>query len=164
MAPKRGIGGPGLGRIRRNWEDIENNEPPKPNWLTGQEYPDFEEGRVYADQEYKQLTSPEDVFPLEDKRDGSNYGFGPKFSTRVVKHLFVPNNSKGLNRLVPGPGTVYVKFQKRGDVYAYYNVAFNVYQDFARSTSKGRFINENAPFNDKSSYKNLNRDESVFNI
>lgn len=160
MAPKRGLGGVGRERIRRNWEDIANEDPAEPNWLTGQEYEDFEEGRIGSDVEYNQLMSVEDVLRLEDKPE--NYGFGPKFSTRVKRHLFVPDSPKDLNRLVPGLGTVYVHFHKYDDVYAYYNVPFNVYQDFARSTSKGRFINDNSHFNDPSSYQNLNKDQSVF--
>lgn len=155
-----GIQPTGRERLRRNWEDISGEGPSKPDWRTGKDYEDFEEGRIGAADEYQQLISTEEVQQLEDKPE--NYGFGPKFSTRVARHLFVPNDPNSLNRLIPGPGTVYVQFHKYNDVYAYYNVPFNIYQDFARSTSKGRFINETAPFNDSSSYQNLNKDASVF--
>lgn len=161
MAPKkRGLGDVGRERIRRSWEDIDNDEPVAPNWLTGKEYEDFEEGRIGSDVEFKVLMSPEDVMRLEDKP--SNYGFGPKFSTRVARHLFVPEDSRNLNRLIPGLGTVYVQFHKRGDVYAYFNVPFNVYEDFARSTSKGRFINSTLNNYLDRSRSNLNGDTSVF--
>ena len=163
MAPKRGLGDAGRRRLNRNWEDINNDEPSEDGWLTGKQYEEFEEGRLDSDIDYRQLTTPEDVYPLEDKRDGSNYGFGPKFSTRVIKHLFKPDNPEGLNRLAPGLGTVYVMFQKRNDVYAYFNVPFNVYEDFARSTSKGRFINHTMNNYLDSSRSNLNGDTSVFN-
>lgn len=154
---KRGLGNVGRDRFRRSWEDIENDEPVEPNWLTGQEYEDFEEGRIGSDVEYNQLMSVEDVLRLDDKPE--NYGFGPKFSTRVKRHLFVPDNPNDLNRLIPGLGTVYVHFHKYDDVEAYYSVPFNVYQDFARSTSKGRFINHTL---NGYSHEDLNKDQSVF--
>lgn len=160
MAARRGLGGAGRDRLRRNWEDIANEDPAGPNWRTGQDYEDFEEGRVEAADQYQSLISPESVQRLEDKPE--NYGYGPKFSTRVARHLFVPNNPNGLNRLVPGPGTVYVEFHKRGDVYAYYDVPFSTYQDFARSTSKGRFINNTLNNYLDSTRSNLNGDTSVF--
>lgn len=153
---KRGIGDVGKERLRRNWEDIETDKPYEPDWLTGKEYDELE-GRIGADEDYNKLTSVEEVLRLEDKPE--NYGFGPFFSTRVKKHLFVPNNPQGVNRLVPGLGTVYVHFHKYDDVEAYYNVPFNVYQDFARSTSKGRFINHT--LNDYN-HEDLDKDQSVF--
>lgn len=164
MAPKKtGIQPAGFEKLRRNWEDISSDEPAEESWLTGKQYEDFEEGRIDSAKDYEELTSPEDVYPLEDKRDGSNYGFGPRFSTRVIRHYFKSDNPKGLSRVAPGLGTVYVQFQKRNDVYAYFNVPFNVYEDFARSTSKGRFINSTLNNYLDRSRSNLNGDTSVFN-
>jgi hypothetical protein len=87
-----------------------------------------------------------DARPPED-----NYGQGPSRSTRVAAHKFVPNpaeqkyllgragvSSKSANNL----GTVYVKFHKRGDTYKYSHVPESVYNSFANSNSKGRFIND----------------------
>jgi hypothetical protein len=47
-------------------------------------------------------------------------------------------NNKSANNL----GTVYVKFHKRGDTYKYSHVPESVYNSFANSNSKGRFIND----------------------
>lgn len=87
-----------------------------------------------------------DARPPED-----NYGQGPDRSTRVAAHKFVPHPAErkylteraGL-RSVGGNtlGTVYVKFHKRGDVYKYSHVPESVYNSFANSNSKGRFIND----------------------
>jgi isoleucyl-tRNA synthetase len=38
--------------------------------------------------------------------------------------------------------TVYVKFNKRGDIYRYNHVPESIYNNFANSNSKGRFIND----------------------
>ncbi len=81
----------------------------------------------------------------------NNYGQGPDRSTRVASHKFVPYPAEkqylmdkaGLsNNAVNELGTVYVKFHKRGDVYKYNHVPQSVYNSFANSTSKGRFIND----------------------
>jgi hypothetical protein len=87
-----------------------------------------------------------DARPPED-----NYGQGPDRSTRVAAHKFVPHpaeqrylldragvRSKSANDL----GTVYVKFHKRGDTYKYSHVPESIYNSFANSNSKGRFIND----------------------
>lgn len=88
-----------------------------------------------------------DARPPED-----NYGQGPDRSTRVASHKFVPhpaekqyltakagvNPQYGTNVL----GTVYVKFHKRGDIYKYNHVPESIYNSFANSNSKGRFIND----------------------
>lgn len=88
-----------------------------------------------------------DARPPED-----NYGQGPDRSTRVASHKFVPNPAEkqylmarsgvnpqyGSNTL----GTVYVKFHKRGDIYRYNHVPESIYNNFANSNSKGRFIND----------------------
>lgn len=80
-----------------------------------------------------------------------NYGQGPGRSTRVAAHKFVPHPAEkkyllarsgvdpqyGTNVL----GTVYVKFHKRGDIYKYHHVPESIYNNFANSNSKGRFIN-----------------------
>jgi hypothetical protein len=80
-----------------------------------------------------------------------NYGQGPDRSTRVASHKFVPHpaeqkyllNRAGVtNNAVNTLGTVYVKFHKRGDTYKYSHVPESVYNSFANSTSKGRFINQ----------------------
>lgn len=172
MARKRpGIQGPGRERLRQQWSDIQNIESDEdienPLWVVGRTPTATEEMRQDFSEQYDVLLGTQDVVPLEDLwPDTSNYGFGPMYSTRVVQHRFVPNpkedGGQRLNRIIPGLGTVYIKFQKRGDVYAYYNVPLNVYEDFARSSSKGKFINENYPFNDRGSYRNLNGDDSVF--
>lgn len=86
-----------------------------------------------------------DARPPED-----NYGQGPDRSTRVAAHKFVPHPAEqkylldkvGLtNNAENTLGTVYVKFHKRGDVYKYNHVPESIYNSFANSTSKGRFIN-----------------------
>jgi hypothetical protein len=87
-----------------------------------------------------------DARPPED-----NYGQGPDRSTRVAAHKFVPHpaekkylldragvRDKSTNNL----GTVYVKFHKRGDTYKYSHVPESIYNSFANSNSKGRFIND----------------------
>lgn len=172
MPRKRpGIQAPGRERLRRQWSEIESgdsiDEIENPLWVVGRTPTPTEELSQDINEQYNVLLDTQEVIPLEDLwPDKSNYGFGPMYSTRVVKHRFVPNPREDggarLNRLIPGLGTVYIKFQKRGDVYAYYNVPLNVYEDFARSSSKGKFINENYPFNDRGSYRNLNGDDSVF--
>lgn len=87
-----------------------------------------------------------DARPPED-----NYGQGPDRSTRVAAHKFVPHpaeknyllNRAGVtNKSVNTLGTVYVKFHKRGDTYKYSHVPESVYNSFANSNSKGRFIND----------------------
>lgn len=89
----------------------------------------------------------EDARPPED-----NYGQGPDRSTRVAAHKFVPLNPEkqfggvgvrsGLRQGQETLGTVYVKFQKKGNVYKYHYVPETVYKMFSESTSKGRFINQ----------------------
>lgn len=87
-----------------------------------------------------------DARPPED-----NYGQGPSRSTRVAAHKFVPNPAEQLyllgragvnNKSTNNLGTVYVKFHKRGDTYKYSHVPESVYNSFANSNSKGRFIND----------------------
>ena len=87
-----------------------------------------------------------DARPPED-----NYGQGPDLSTRVAAHKFIPHeaekqyltNRAGLTNIPKNTlGTVYVKFHKRGDIYKYSHVPESVYNSFANSTSKGRFINQ----------------------
>lgn len=77
-----------------------------------------------------------------------NYNQGPTRSTRVAAHKFVPNlvARAGLPN-IEVMGTVYVKFQpnmqgkRANDVWEYRNVPKSIYDMFADSTSKGRFIN-----------------------
>lgn len=87
-------------------------------------------------------------YVVDAKPPKDNYGQGPSRSTRVAFHKFVPNlmgraGIKGGSTL----GTVYVRFQpnmqgkRANDVYKYKNVPENVYNQFAQSNSKGRFIN-----------------------
>lgn len=81
-----------------------------------------------------------------------NYGQGPDLSTRVAAHKFVPHPAEKQYLLAKSGvsqgygtnviGTVYVKFHKRGDVYKYQHVPESIYDNFANSTSKGRFINQ----------------------
>lgn len=85
----------------------------------------------------------EDAKPPKD-----NYGQGPRRSTRVAVHKFVPNKLERAGVVTAQTlGTVYVRFQphingKHGnDVWRYKNVPKSIYDTFANSNSKGRFIN-----------------------
>ncbi len=85
----------------------------------------------------------EDAKPPKD-----NYGQGPRRSTRVAVHKFVPNKLEQAGVVTPQTlGSVYVRFQphingKHGnDIWRYKNVPKTVYDSFANSNSKGRFIN-----------------------
>lgn len=90
----------------------------------------------------------DDASPPKD-----NYGQGPSRSTRVAAHKFVPHSPERESLMekagARGPtntlGTVYVKFQRSGrlgQVWKYEHVPESVYDSFANSTSKGRFINQ----------------------
>lgn len=94
-----------------------------------------------------------DTYYVEDARPPEdNYGQGPDRSTRVAAHKFVPLNPEqqkgglgvraGLRGGQEVLGTVYVKFQKKGNTYKYTYVPESVYKRFSESTSKGRFINQ----------------------
>ena len=100
-------------------------------------------------------------------RSTENYYQGPNQSTRVSKHMFSLNPQT--NPYVPPThGTMFVKFTnmrrngtiRRENVYAYYDVPFNVYKSFSISTSKGQEINK---LDKIYSYARLD-DESVFDI
>lgn len=103
------------------------------------------------DEEFEAYTGIEWVTPDDDP---NNYGQGPRRSTRVAAHKFVPygnlmNRAVGSQQTVSAGiryGAVYVKFQnnrgRNGNVYRYDHVPDHVYQNFRNSTSKGTFIND----------------------
>jgi hypothetical protein len=67
--------------------------------------------------------------------------FEPQFpaSTRVEAYRWVPDNMGEPH----GPGSICVKFIKRGDRYVYPNVPYGTYKIFSTpGTSKGKFIND----------------------
>ena len=77
------------------------------------------------------------------------YGQGPDRSTLVAGHKFVhiatATEGRLLRRAQGNLGTVYVKFQRPGRMgatYKYNRVPDTIYQMFAQSNSKGRFIND----------------------
>lgn len=101
--------------------------------------------REYRRTEYD--TTPEFVEDAKPPKD--NYGQGPTRSTRVAVHRFVPNMLERAGVVTAqSTGTVYVKFQphmngsRPNDVWKYKNVPESVYNAFATSNSKGRFINQ----------------------
>ena len=80
--------------------------------------------------------------------DPAMYGQGPDRSTRVQMHYFEPNYllsdyEKAAQGQEPTiiKGTVYIQFWKKNSMYAYTNVPKDIYDAFARSNSKGHFIN-----------------------
>lgn len=93
---------------------------------------------------------------IDAKPPKDNYGQGPGRSTRVASHKFVPHSpdrgylieKAGVATHTNTLGTVYVKFQphlngsRANDVYKYSHVPESVYNNFANSNSKGRFINQ----------------------
>lgn len=93
-----------------------------------------------SDPEYLEQVSPDN--------DPSLYNQGPGASTRVQMHSFEPNYllsdyEKAYQGQEPTviKGTVYVQFWKKNSTYAYTNVPKDIYDAFARSTSKGKYIN-----------------------
>lgn len=105
-------------------------------------------------------------FVVDAKPPKDNYGQGPGKSTRVAAHKFVPSLSKRAG--VKGGstlGTVYVKFQPKmngtraNDIYRYRSVPESVYQQFAQSNSKGRFIKD---FLDAYPYSRINTREDRY--
>lgn len=122
----------------------------------GQAYGEMQEDfvlipRIEGDEEFDEEI-PEFDYSVDFVGDArpprDNYGQGPGRSTRVAAHKFVPSlmtraGIVGGNTL----GTVYVKFQPKmngtraNDIYRYKNVPESVYQQFAQSNSKGKFIN-----------------------
>jgi hypothetical protein len=105
--------------------------------------------REEGDEEFEEANIDFDTqFVIDAKPPKDNYGLGPDRSTRVAAHKFVPSLlSRAGVKSGTTLGTVYVKFQpnmqgkRANDIYRYKNVPENVYEQFAQSNSKGRFIN-----------------------
>lgn len=158
-ARKPGMGEAGRERLRRNWSDIDSGNLENSTWSAGkQSEEDATLREEIANQNFlvEQRIRTQYVQPLEDKPE--NYGQGPGKSTRVIMHRFVPNREEGLGQMVPSThGVVFVGFQKRNDVYAYYDVPYSVYQSFAMSNSKGRFINSTLNNYDYVNLKNTSK-------
>lgn len=167
---KAGIQGPGLERLRRNLEEIQNETAAIDSWVIGrpsEKNKEFGEEIARENDQYKTQIATQRVQTLPDlwpSRD--NYYKGPYRSTRVSAHRYVPN------RLVVPEfekqlGTVYVQFTnmrpsgkiRREDVYAYYDVPLGVYERFSHATSKGQFINKEL---NNYEYKNLAKEKKVF--
>lgn len=59
-------------------------------------------------------------------------------SSRVAAIRYVPYDP---NDAESGVGTVFVRFHKYDDPWAYYDVPFNIYNEFVTASSVGRYIN-----------------------
>ena len=84
--------------------------------------------------------------------------FEPQFpaSTRVEAYRWVPDNMGEPH----GPGSICVKFIKRGDRYVYPNVPYGTYKIFSTpGTSKGKFINDAL---NHSGYHRATAEEALF--
>ena len=171
MARKKpGIQPYGRERLRKNWDDIESGTS-TPSWLVGgpsdknkklgEEIERTNES-ILAQMEEQEVTTLPDLWPSK-----ANYYKGPSKSTRVSKHMFSLDAPSNPN--VPAThGTMFVQFTnmrangsvRRENVYAYYNVPFDVYKDFSMSTSKGQYINR---IDKVYNYARLD-DQSVFDL
>lgn len=115
--------------------------------------------------------STQEVIDAKPPKD--NYGRGPGQSTRVKSHKFVPHSADrtyliekaGVATYANTLGTVYVRFQPHlngshaNDIYKYSHVPESVYNNFANSESKGRFINQ---FLNNYNYKRIgSRDDTA---
>ncbi len=168
MPRRRGLGQYGKGKFN---EAVDNaNAAPETGEDTGYSLPNYD---VIA-QQLRQGAAPQEVSSLPDLwPDTSNYGQGPSQSTRVSRHSFVLEQGRGEETALQ-LGTVYVKFtnlrqradgsvyEKKGSgvVYAYRDVPYHEYMNFARSNSKGREINKWTRSKD---YDRIGWDDSVFN-
>jgi hypothetical protein len=81
------------------------------------------------------------TFNVEEERDRrrsseSTDDFPVEYpdSSRVQAFRFVPGEDQYY-------GNLYVRFVKYGTPWVYYNIPVSVYESFANSPSKGRFIN-----------------------
>ena len=59
-------------------------------------------------------------------------------SSRVAAIRYVPYDP---NDAESGVGTVFVRFHKYNDPWAYYDVPFSIYNEFVTASSVGRYIN-----------------------
>ena len=175
MARKKpGIQGPGRERLSKNWEELQSGDskigeryghligrPSEKSQRLEEEIARINE-TILSDMEEQDVQTLPDLWP-----DRSNYYKGPSKSTRVSKHMFSLNAPTNPN-VPPTQGTMFVKFTnmrpngqvRRENIYAYYNVPFDVYKSFTMSSSKGRFINR---LDKVYTYARLD-DESVFDI
>jgi len=67
---------------------------------------------------------------------------GPKESSRVLSFKFVPSAAEGEEILGTRYGTVFVRFFKNNTPWKYMNVPLYIYESFAASPSKGKYINQ----------------------
>jgi hypothetical protein len=131
MAPRRpGIGGQGRQRIEAALTYYVGSQSIKNERERDKTLEDERSSRFRP-------SSLDDISPwYPEQQHGSNE------SSRVLKFKFVPSATEDEKLLGTRYGTVFVRFIKNKTPWKYMNVPLNVYESFAASPSKGKFINQ----------------------
>jgi hypothetical protein len=82
--------------------------------------------------------------------EADQYFQGPRRSTRVAAHQFIPTNSRGGTDADSVMGNIYVRFQRKtggepgdpGDLWRYGPVNVTAYRSFRETFSKGRAVRQ----------------------